>query len=114
MKIGKPGAFDTFKVNGRRIVMSRNSINGAARPIKNCNRQDVYEAMADIYDEFYFKEIDTDKMIPIEWIKQWLENCDAELFDNVPISTYCDGYQNNVIECLLNSWEKENETNAEC
>jgi len=48
------------------------------------------------------------KVIPIEWVKKWLENCDTEFFDNIPISTYCDGYQNNVIECLLNSWEKEN------
>ena len=50
----------------------------------------------------------TVEAIPIEWEKKWLDNCDTELFGNTPISTYCDGYQNNVIECLLNSWEKVN------
>ena len=96
MKIGRPSKmFLGFKVNDREIVMSRNGINGAARPIKNCSRQDVYEAMADIYDEFYFKEIDTDKMIPIEWIKKWWEK---------------DGY-NFSLRKMLEDWEKENETN---
>lgn len=99
MKIGKPDKmFSRFEVNGRRIVMSRNGINGAARPIKNCSRQDVYEAMADIYNEFYFKEIDTDKMIPIEWLKKW-----EEKHKNDPC--YC----NFVTDEILADWEKENE-----
>ena len=98
MKIGKSDKlFSNFEVNGRSIVMSRNGINGAARPIKNCSRQDVYEAMADIYNEFYFKEIDTDRMIPIEWLRMWFTK------------------KGSLIGIILmgeieSDWEKENET----
>lgn len=97
MKIGKPDKlFSNFEVNGRRIVMSRNGINGAARPIKNCSRQDVYEAMADIYNEFYFKEIDTDRMISIEWLRMWFTK-KASLIGMTLMGE------------IESDWEKENE-----
>lgn len=119
MKIGKSDEWcSNFEVNGRRIVMSRNGVNGAARPIKNCSRQDVYEAMADIYNEFYFNEIDTDRMIPIDWIKKYIENntvdtidpkYDGWYFTEEPIDYRITFYPWQVVE-MLNKWEKENET----
>lgn len=103
MKIGNPNKISSdFKVNGRRIVMCRNGVNGAARPIKNCSRQDVYEAMANIYDEFYSKEIDTDKMIPIEWLKYHVMSRKDLTFDKLEL-----------IWSLIKDWEKENEQNKE-
>lgn len=33
--------------------------------------------------------------IPVEWIKEWSNN-------------YCDDYQENLIKCLLKTWEKAN------
>jgi len=48
--------------------------------------------------------------IPIEWIKKWVETCGNEPVDDfTDVDYYCDGYQKNVIECLLKAWEKENE-----
>lgn len=103
MKIGKSDKlFSRFEVNGRRIVMSRNGVNGAARPIKNCSRQDVYEAMADIYNEFYFNEIDTDKMIPIDWIKKYIDSTLDR--DNSQMI----GFKAAIIEEMVEGWEKEN------
>lgn len=51
----------------------------------------------------------TVKAIPIEWLKSWAENGGNEPVDDfTDVDAYCDGYQKNVIECLLKAWEKEN------
>lgn len=48
--------------------------------------------------------------IPIEWIKNWVETGGDEPVDDfTDVDVYCDGYQKNVIECLLRAWEKEND-----
>lgn len=39
----------------------------------------------------------TVEAIPIEWVKEWTNK-------------YCDCYQENLIKCLLKTWEKENGT----
>ena len=36
------------------------------------------------------------KAIPVEWIEEWVKN-------------YCKSYEENLIKCLLKTWEKENE-----
>lgn len=57
-------------------------------------------------------ELSTVDVITIEWINNWAETGGNEQIDDfTDVDTYCDGYQKNVIECLLRAWEKENETN---
>lgn len=73
MIIGSKNRF-SFAINGREIMVVRSP---KAKPVKNCTRQEVYEAMADMYEYFTNNclEIDTERMIPIEWIKErygWL------------------------------------------
>lgn len=62
--------------------------------------------------EAVINKLPTVEAIPIKWIKKWVENSGNEPVDDfTDVDAYCDGYQKNVIECLLNSWEKENENN---
>ena len=49
-----------------------------------------------------------EEYIPIEWLKNWAETGGDEPVDDfTDVDAYCDGYQKNVIECLLRAWEKE-------
>lgn len=51
----------------------------------------------------------TVEAIPVEWIKNWAESGGSEPVDDfTDVDAYCDGYQKNVIECLLKAWDKEN------
>lgn len=91
MIIGSKSRF-SFAINGREIMVVRSP---KAKPVKNCTRQEVYEAMADMYEYFTNNclEIDTERMIPIEWIKKW---CGDE------------PYWGNLAMHLIEDWEKEN------
>lgn len=61
--------------------------------------------------ENQIEKLPTVEAIPIEWLKKWAENGGDEPVDDfTDVDAYCDGYQKNVIECLLRAWEKENET----
>ena len=47
--------------------------------------------------------------IPVWWIEEWANSLyEDETIFNMPVDTYCDGYVQNVIDCLLTSWLRRN------
>lgn len=70
------------------------------------------ERLLKMIDEIAKDEADfNSRYIPIEWINKWAENGGNEPVDDfTDVDAYCDGYQKNVIECMLKAWERENES----
>ena len=113
MRIGCKNRF-SFQVNGRPIRMFRTTATGGARPVKNCSRQDVYEAMADIYEYCTSNncEIDTDNIISIPWLEEKAEHYKRAYEAEVEEKGYEAGryYLNmyDAVNTLIDEWECEN------
>lgn len=70
----------------------------ANKMIKGIKENYVIYGYADFLNDFFrmVEEQPTVEAIPIEWIKEWVNN-------------YCDWSQEKLIECLLRTWSKMGE-----